>query len=113
MAWFCMNCGNRMYGTTCGGRWRSEGKYVRCNKKYPSAMAERIPPLDGMIFINEGNSNITRLDQREYDDLAHKRNKYPKTCTSPYPNAWLEAMEVIGERLEKELSKYTGSLPEC
>ena len=113
MAWFCMNCGNRMYGTSCGGRWRSEGKYVRCNRKYLSTMAERIPPLDGEVFFNDDGTGITRQDQREYDILMCKRNKSPKVTKGIRPPGWDEAMERIGDREYAIMEEYTGCLPLC
>lgn len=113
MAWFCMNCGAIVRGTTCGGRWRYKDKYVRCNRKYPSHMAERIPPLDGMLFINDDGTGITRPDQQAYDRTVCRRNKHPKVTKGPRPNGWYEALERIGERAYKIMQESPMCLPEC
>lgn len=108
-----MHCGNRMLGTTCGGRWRHKGKYVRCNRKYPAAQAERVPILNGMLFINYGGIGVTRLDQITYDSWICKRDKYPKVTRGPRPAGWKEGIVRISDCAERELRELTKELPEC
>lgn len=113
MPWFCSNCGERMNGRMCGGRWRYKGKYVRCNCKYGMSLAERIPPIIGIIYINDDGTGITRPDQNKYDSYVCKAGKYPRLSHGPRPNGWEEALEVISERAYKIMQGFTGYLPDC
>ena len=60
MPWFCEGCGGRR-GGICK-KW--------CRAKYGNAGAERIPPLDGLLFFdetpdNQGTPRYELMKQRE------------------------------------------------
>ncbi|KKL59545.1 hypothetical protein LCGC14_2214300 [marine sediment metagenome] len=83
-----------------------------CREKYGDMGAEQIPPMGGMIFFNEDGTGTTRLAQREYDDLAHKRGKSPVCSKGPRPQGWLEALGRMSERAAVIIG--TGlKVPEC
>ena len=103
MAYFCNGCGERRRGNQCK-KW--------CVEKYGDMGATRVPPMDGMIFCNDDGTGITRLAQREYDDLAHKRGKSPVCSKGPRPNGWIEAMNRIGGRAAAIIGEGA-NIPEC
>ena len=102
MPWFCSGCGERRGGTACR---------KRCRDKYGDVGAERVPPLDGMVFINDDGSGIPRLEQELYDRNPCRRGAPPpKRVQGPRPTGWYEALERIGER---SAALIKGGLPEC
>ena len=101
MAWYCNGCGEERHGTTCK---------KRCREKYGDMGAERVPRLDGMLFMNDDGSGITRWEQRRYDNMMCKGDKYPRSVQGLRPQGWHQALEVMGERAAPLL---VGGLPEC
>jgi len=98
--WFCNGCGERRGGVLCK-KW--------CQEKYGDIGATRIPPLDGMVFINDDGTGIPRWEQRAYDEAVGKRSR-PVSVAGPKPQGWDAALEAIGERAA---TLIVGGLPEC
>ncbi|KKL48978.1 hypothetical protein LCGC14_2320070, partial [marine sediment metagenome] len=73
----------------------------RCRKRYGDLGADRVPPLDGMVFINDGGGGVPRWAQDKYDQMACKKGKHPKYVEGPRPQGWNEALCRIGERAAK------------
>ena len=82
----------------------------RCHEKYGNMGAERVPPLVGMLYINDDGTGVPRWEQRRYDDLMCKRGQYPRSVQGPRLQGWLEGLERMGERVKPLL---VGGLPEC
>ena len=101
MPWFCLACGQRRGGTLCK-KW--------CQEKYGSLGAERIPPLDGMVFINDDGSGIPRYELMKQRECAVRYR--PRCVRGPRPQGWVQAMEVLRERSSKVLEGGL-SIPEC
>lgn len=99
--WYCNACGEERHGTQCK-KW--------CREKYGDMGADRVPRLDGMVFINDDGTGIPRWEQKRYDDLMCKRDQYPKLVQGPRPQGWHQALDVIGERAA---ALIVGGLPEC
>ncbi len=88
MAWWCNGCGERRRGTMCKA-W--------CRERYGDMGATQIPPMDGMIFINDDGSGIPRWEVRAREDIAPFKYT-PKSVQGPRPQGWVEALKKIGER---------------
>jgi len=90
MPWFCKGCGERRGGSACK-KW--------CREKYGDVGAERVPPLDGMVFVNDDGTGVPRREQRVYDEAVCKRGAArPASLKGPRPQGWVQAMERIGDR---------------
>ncbi|KKL95493.1 hypothetical protein LCGC14_1854030 [marine sediment metagenome] len=101
MAWFCKGCGERRGGAMCK-KW--------CRERYGDVGAERIPPLDGMIFFNDDGSGIPRWEIRAQENCPVRY--VPKSVAGPRPQGWGEALERMEERAAVLLA--TGmEVPEC
>ena len=86
MPWFCNACGERRGGTICK---------KACRERYGDLGAERVPPLDGIVYINDDGSGIPRYE------LMKQREGFryvPRSVQGPRPQGWREALERIGER---------------
>jgi len=101
MSWFCLGCGEQRGGLLCK-KW--------CREKYGDVGAERVPPLDGMVFINDDGSGVPRWEQQRYDNAVCKRGAEPRSVPGPRPQGWDTALRVIGERAAVLI---VGGLPEC
>ena len=102
MAWFCNGCAERRRGVTCK---------KECRKKYGDMGAEQVPPLDGMMFINDDGAGVPRLEQRCYDTSPCRDGAAPpRSVPGPRPQGWNEALKRIGERAA---ALIVGGLPEC
>ncbi len=100
MAWFCKGCGERRGGAMCK-KW--------CREKYGDMGAERIPPLDGVIFFNDDGSGIPRWEIRKREASPRYVAKY---VVGPRPQGWLEALGRMSERAAVIIG--TGlKVPEC
>lgn len=112
--WWCDNCGYPLKGPICGAKWRSQGKTVRCQDKLPAGArwgAERIPPLDGWLFINDDGSGVPRYElmlKRQYAPIGYT----PKSVRGPRPQGWLKALELIADRAAAVIADGV-SIPEC
>lgn len=101
MSWFCLGCGEQRGGLLCK-KW--------CRDKYGDVGAERVPPLNGMVFINDDGAGIPRWEQQRYDNAVCKRSAEPRSVQGPRPQGWDTAMRAIGERAA---ALIVGGLPEC
>ena len=114
MSWWCDGCGRRRRGPCKKVCVEAVDTYVingvTMSMQRGNASATQVPPLDGMVFLNDDGSGITHYDQAVWDNTACRRDKHPKVTQGPRPSGWAEAMEVIGERAAKEMH---GGLPEC
>jgi len=90
MPWYCNACGRVRGGTEC--------KKV-CVEKYGDMGAERVPALDGVVYINHDGSGVPALEKQEYDMNPCRRGVAPpKRVQGPRPTGWFEALGRIGER---------------
>ncbi|KKN06894.1 hypothetical protein LCGC14_1072710 [marine sediment metagenome] len=107
MPWFCRGCGRRMGSPVCKKKCREamDDGIMRGN-----IGADRVPPLDGMVFINDGGGGVPRWAQDEYDQMACKKGKHPKYVQGPRPPGWDKALKGIAARAAVLI---TGGLPEC
>ena len=87
LSWFCLGCGERRGGTLCKRR---------CREKYGDAGAERVPPLDGVVFFNDDGSGIPRYELMRQREAVGRCS--PRTVRGPRPQGWEQAMERIGAR---------------
>jgi hypothetical protein len=113
MPWFCNGCGRRRGGTTCKKECREAIDEVAPGVFRPRGEtgAERIPPLDGMIFFNDDGSGVPRYEQQRYDNSPCKRGiAAPRSVQGPRPQGWKEAMRRIGERCA---ARIKSGPPEC
>lgn len=99
MPWYCRGCGERRGGTVCK-KW--------CREKYGDLGADRVPRLDGMVYINDDGTGIPRYElmKQRVCPVGYR----PKTVQGPRPQGWNEALERIGERAAALIK---GGLPEC
>lgn len=72
--------------------------------------AERIPPLDGMVYINDDGSGIPRYELMKQRGCAVRY--HPRYVRGPRPQGWVQAMEAIRERSAKLLTNGL-NVPEC
>ena len=87
MPWFCNGCGERRGGTICK-KW--------CREKYGDAGAERVPVLDGVVFINDDGSGIPRYELMRRREAVDRYE--PRSVQGPRPNGWDEALKQIAKR---------------
>ena len=81
-----------------------------CREKYGDVGAERIPPLDGMIFFNDDGSGIPRWETRQQEECLVCY--IPKSVSGPRPQGWGQALERIGERAAAIIGNGM-EVPEC
>ena len=101
MPWFCLGCAGRRGGTICK-KW--------CREKYGDAGAERVPPLDGMVFFNDDGSGIPRYElmQQRVGLVRYT----PRRVQGPRPQGWQQALEAMAERAATILANGI-AVPEC
>ena len=99
VSWFCNGCGERRGGTLCK---------KACVAKYGNIGAERVPPLDGVVFFNDDGSGIPRYELMRQREAACSYT--PQSVQGPRPQGWDAALEAIGQRA---ITLIVGSLPEC
>ncbi len=115
--WWCLGCGRVRHGPQC-----KKVCYEAMDEVSPGVFrmrgdmgAERIPPLDGWIYINDDGSCITHLDQYLYDINPCKKGLSPKVTQGPRPPGWFKALKVINERARRilEEGKAAGIVLPC
>lgn len=67
-----------------------------CREKYGNLGAERVPPLDGVLFFNDDGTGIPRYELMKQRDCPVRYT--PKRVQGPRPQGWDEALERMGER---------------
>ncbi len=72
--------------------------------------AERVPRLDGIVYINDDGSGIPRYELMKQRETPVRYS--PHYVRGPRPQGWVQAMEVLSERSSKLLNGGL-NVPEC
>lgn len=106
---FCKGCGRRRVGLVCKKVCREavDNGVVRGDLG-----VERIPPLDGILFINDDGTDYTQEEKQRkrqaiFPDRVHLRRTY---CLRP--PGWKRALQRIAARSAVRLRNGV-SIPEC